>query len=81
MVESRSQTGHRRKMTSAQFAAQSVSNLRGGMESGINRIADHWGSAFRVARDPTGIGCKTHCTLRLPRTEVERARISYRIAF
>src|SRR5580692_8375670 len=45
MIESRSQTGHRRKMTSAQFAAQSVSNLCGGMESGINRIVDHWGSA------------------------------------
>src|SRR5438309_1905555 len=38
-------SGHRRKMTSAQFAAQSVSNLCGGMESGINRIVDHWGSA------------------------------------
>jgi hypothetical protein len=45
MIESRSQTGHCRKMTSAQFAAQSVSNLCGGMESGINRIVDHWGSA------------------------------------
>jgi hypothetical protein len=45
MIESRSQTGHRRKMISAQFAAQSVSNLCGGMESGINRTVDHWGSA------------------------------------
>jgi len=47
MIESRSQTGHRRKMTSAQFAAQSVSNLCAGAESEINRIVAHRGSALR----------------------------------
>jgi hypothetical protein len=48
MIESRSQAGHRRKMTSAQLAAQSTSSLCGGMESGINRIVAHWGSASGV---------------------------------
>src|SRR5216684_5122885 len=45
MIESRSQAGHRRNMTSAQPAAQSVSSLYGGAESGINRIVAHWSSA------------------------------------
>jgi hypothetical protein len=44
MIESRSQAGHGRRMTS-QFAAQSVSSLCGGTESRINRIVAHRGSA------------------------------------
>jgi len=47
IIESRSQAGHRRKMTSAQLAAQSVSRLYGGTESGINRIVAHWSSVLR----------------------------------
>jgi hypothetical protein len=46
MIESRSQTGHRRKMTSAQLAAQSVSSLCPGAQSGINRIVAHGGFAL-----------------------------------
>jgi hypothetical protein len=45
MIESHSQIGHRRKMTSAQLAAQSVSRLYGGTESGINEIVACWSSA------------------------------------
>jgi hypothetical protein len=41
MIESISHTGHRRRITSAQLAAQSVSSLCGGTESGINRIVLH----------------------------------------
>jgi hypothetical protein len=37
-IKSHPQIGHRREMTSAQFAAQSVSSLSGETESGINRI-------------------------------------------
>ena len=44
MIESRSQAGHRRKMISAQPAAQSVWSLCGGAESGINKIVAHRGS-------------------------------------
>ena len=46
MIESRSQTGHRRKMTWAQLAAQSVSSLCPGTQSGINRIVAHGGFAL-----------------------------------
>jgi len=45
MIKSHPQGGHRRKMISAQLAAQSASSLSGETESGINRIVDHWGSA------------------------------------
>jgi len=45
MIESRSHTGHRRRMTSAQPVAQSLSSLRGGAESGIKRIVAQGGSA------------------------------------
>ena len=45
MIKSHPQIGHGRKMASAQFAAQSVSNLSGETESGINRIVLHRGSA------------------------------------
>src|SRR5207244_5297705 len=38
MIESCSQTGHCRRIASAQLAAQSVSSLCGGTESGIKRI-------------------------------------------
>src|SRR2546428_3612261 len=38
MIEPCSQTGHCRRMASAQLAAQSVSSLCGGTESGIKRI-------------------------------------------
>src|SRR5580658_845789 len=38
MIESHSQIGHRRKMTSAQLAAHSASSLCAGVESGINEI-------------------------------------------
>src|SRR5215813_5334258 len=38
MIESCSQTGHCRRIASAQPAAQSVSSLCGGTESGIKRI-------------------------------------------
>jgi hypothetical protein len=44
MIKSPPQIGHRRKMASAQFAAQSVSSLSGETESGINRIVLHRGS-------------------------------------
>jgi hypothetical protein len=37
--------GHRRRMASAQLAAQSVSSLCGGTESGIKRIVAHGSSA------------------------------------
>jgi hypothetical protein len=45
MIESHSQIGHRRKMTSAQFAAHSASSLCAGTESGINEIVACWSSA------------------------------------
>src|SRR5215469_780167 len=38
-------SGHRRKITSAQLVAHSVSSLCGRTESGINRIVAHRGSA------------------------------------
>jgi hypothetical protein len=45
MIESISHAGHLRRITSAQLAAQSVSSLCGGAESGIKRIVAHWSSA------------------------------------
>jgi hypothetical protein len=45
MIESCSQTGHCRRMTSAQLAAQSVSSLSYGTESGIKRIVPYGSSA------------------------------------
>jgi len=45
MIESHSQIGHRRKMTSAQLAAHSASSLCAGAESGINEIVACWSSA------------------------------------
>ena len=36
MIESISHAGHRRRITSAQLAAQSASSLCGGAENGIN---------------------------------------------
>src|SRR5437899_229501 len=44
MIESCSQTGHCRRMVPAQLAAQSVSSLCGGTESGIKRIVPYWRS-------------------------------------
>jgi hypothetical protein len=44
-MESRSQTGHRRKTIPAQLVAQSVSSLCDEAQSGINRIVAHWSSA------------------------------------
>src|SRR5262252_3746759 len=48
MIESCSQTGHCRRMVSAQLAAQSVSSLCDGTESGIKRIVLYWSSASGI---------------------------------
>ena len=45
-----SQTGHRGRIISSQLAAQSVSSLCGGAQSGINRIVLHRGSAPALTR-------------------------------
>src|SRR6266403_1202586 len=45
--EGLSATGHRRKMTSAQLTAQSVSSLCSGTQSGINTSVAHRGFALR----------------------------------
>jgi hypothetical protein len=45
MIESRSQTGHRRKMISSQPSAQSVARLSGPAETETKRIVSHRGSA------------------------------------
>jgi len=48
MIEITFTSGHRRKMTSAQLAAQSVSSLRGGNGKWDKRIVAHWSSAHGV---------------------------------
>src|SRR6266702_648311 len=45
MIESRSQTGHRRKMILSQSSAQSVASLPGAAETETKRIVPHRGSA------------------------------------
>src|ERR1700676_4113693 len=45
MIESRSQTGHRRKMILSQSSAQSVAILSGPAETETKRIVPHRGSA------------------------------------
>ena len=50
MIESRAQTGHRRRMTSTPLSAQSVSSLCGEAQSGIKRIVAIEGSAPALTR-------------------------------
>jgi hypothetical protein len=45
MIESRSQTGHRRKMILSQSSAQSVASLSGPAETGTKRVVPRRGSA------------------------------------
>src|SRR5450432_1597960 len=44
MIESRSQTGHRRKIILSQSSAQSVASLSGAAETETKRIVPHRGS-------------------------------------
>jgi hypothetical protein len=56
MIDSCSQTGHRRKMILSQSFAQSASSLSGGAETGTKRIVTSKG--FRLCRGPAKISAR-----------------------